>query len=103
MIAEVKELLRECSHRHDRLALIIQAITVALECRTGKLFFAEHLRIPNVRRPAIGSGHRFVEAAVGQGEPAGALVVKVGERALFGFAGGVFVGGDEAGVADGAS
>jgi hypothetical protein len=39
---------------------------------------------------------------VGEGEPGGVLVVEVGEGAFLEFAGGVFVLGDEAGVADGA-
>jgi hypothetical protein len=57
----------------------------------------QNLLVAEVGRPAVGGGDGSVEAAVGQGEPGGTLVVQVRERALLEFAGGVFVAGDQRG------
>jgi hypothetical protein len=48
LVSEVKSLLHACFHRHDKRALVIQATTVALECRTKKMFFAHGLDIPDL-------------------------------------------------------
>ncbi len=48
LILEIKEILQQCSHRHDKRALVIQATTVALEFRTEKMFVAQGLDIPDL-------------------------------------------------------
>jgi hypothetical protein len=45
---ELKELLRRFSHRHDPLALIVQAIVVSTEIRSGHCGIASGLRIPDL-------------------------------------------------------
>jgi len=46
--SEVKAIIGDCSDRHDKLALIVQAMLFSLECRTEKLFFAPGLDIPDL-------------------------------------------------------
>ena len=48
IVSEIKHLLQECCHRHDKRALIIQATMVALEFRTEKMFIAQGLEIPDL-------------------------------------------------------
>ncbi|UUO08691.1 hypothetical protein M4951_10310 [Blastopirellula sp. J2-11] len=48
LILEIKGILQECSHRHDKRALVIQATIVALEFRTEKMFVAQGLDIPDL-------------------------------------------------------
>ena len=48
IVGEVKDLLRHCSYRYDKRALVIQAMTVALESRTRHLFFPRDLDIPDL-------------------------------------------------------
>lgn len=44
----VKQILQESLNRHDRLALFMQATTVALEIQLNHLFFAKGLHIPDL-------------------------------------------------------
>ena len=48
LVAEIKDLLRRSYDRHDKLALIIQATTVALELRSGHLLIAKDMEIPDL-------------------------------------------------------
>jgi hypothetical protein len=62
----------------------------------------EDLLIRQVRRPTVGGGDRLIQAAVGQVEPGGTLVVEIRQRPLFELFCRFFILGEQAGVADGA-
>jgi hypothetical protein len=48
LVAQIRTLLGACQDRHDKLALFIQAIAVAVELRLGTMSIAEGLPIPNL-------------------------------------------------------
>jgi len=47
-VEDLKQLLVECSHRHDRLALHTQAVIFVVEVECGAISFAEGLDLPDV-------------------------------------------------------
>jgi hypothetical protein len=48
LVDEIKALLGQSLHRHDKLSLNIQAIALATEMRSGHLYFAKGLDIPDL-------------------------------------------------------
>jgi hypothetical protein len=48
LVEEVKAIVGQCLHRHDRLALIAQTTVVAAEASSGHLMFAQGLTIPDL-------------------------------------------------------